>query len=100
MRPGVPMIASVPERSVVHEGPKGAFSRAILPGAQTAEAFTLGGQPMGQLVQHLDQLRLVALGAHAETTAGDRHRGVQRRFLVEARHPAELNRHPGDYLAR
>ena len=23
MRPGVPMIASVPERSVVHEGPKG-----------------------------------------------------------------------------
>lgn len=35
----------------VHEGPKGAFSRAILPGARTAEAFTLGGQPMGEMEQ-------------------------------------------------
>jgi 1,4-alpha-glucan branching enzyme len=28
----------------VHEGPKGAFARAVLPGAETAEAHDLSGK--------------------------------------------------------
>ena len=33
----------------VHPGPKGAFARAILPGAETAEAHDLSGKPLGKL---------------------------------------------------
>ena len=33
----------------VHEGPEGAFARAILPGAETAEAHDLSGKPLGKL---------------------------------------------------
>lgn len=33
----------------VHQGPKGAFARAILPGAETAEAHDLGGKSLGKL---------------------------------------------------
>ena len=33
----------------VHPGPKGAFARAILPGAATAEAHDLSGKPLGKL---------------------------------------------------
>jgi 1,4-alpha-glucan branching enzyme len=33
----------------VHPGPKGAFARAILPGAETAEAHDLSGKPLGTL---------------------------------------------------
>ncbi|HEY0958684.1 MAG TPA: 1,4-alpha-glucan branching protein GlgB [Novosphingobium sp.] len=33
----------------IHEGPKGAFARAILPGAQTAEAHDLSGKKLGKL---------------------------------------------------
>ncbi len=32
-----------------HEGPKGAFARAILPGAEEAEAFSLSGESLGTL---------------------------------------------------
>ena len=32
-----------------HLGPKGAFARAILPGAETAEAHDLAGKPLGKL---------------------------------------------------
>ena len=31
----------------IHDGPKGPFARAILPGAATAEAFSLSGAPLG-----------------------------------------------------
>lgn len=34
-----------------HEGPKGLFARAILPGAETAEAFDLAGKPLGELAR-------------------------------------------------
>jgi 1,4-alpha-glucan branching enzyme len=33
----------------VHEGPDGAYARAILPGAQTVEAFNLAGKALGKL---------------------------------------------------
>ncbi|MBC2667486.1 1,4-alpha-glucan branching protein GlgB [Novosphingobium flavum] len=33
----------------VHEGPEGAFARAILPGAHQAEAHSLAGEPLGAL---------------------------------------------------
>ena len=33
----------------IHEGPGGAFARAVLPGAETAEAHTLGGKTLGTL---------------------------------------------------
>jgi len=33
----------------VHEGPEGAFARAILPGAETAEAHDLSGRSLGKL---------------------------------------------------
>jgi 1,4-alpha-glucan branching enzyme len=33
----------------VHEGPGGAFARALLPGAETAEAFALDGTALGML---------------------------------------------------
>ena len=33
----------------VHEGPKGAFARAVLPGAETAEAHDLSGRKLGKL---------------------------------------------------
>ena len=33
----------------VHQGPKGAFARAVLPGAETAEAHDLSGKPLGEL---------------------------------------------------
>ena len=32
-----------------HPGPKGAFARAILPGAETAEAHDLAGKSLGKL---------------------------------------------------
>ena len=35
----------------VHEGPKGAFARALLPGAERAEALTLAGEPLGELTE-------------------------------------------------
>jgi 1,4-alpha-glucan branching enzyme len=35
----------------IHEGPEGAFARAILPGAETADAFGLDGAPLGALAQ-------------------------------------------------
>ena len=35
----------------IHDGPDGAFARAILPGAETAEAFGLDGTPLGQLAR-------------------------------------------------
>ncbi|WP_225205916.1 1,4-alpha-glucan branching protein GlgB [Novosphingobium huizhouense] len=35
----------------VHPGPQGAFARAILPGAETAEAFALDGTPLGALAR-------------------------------------------------
>ena len=35
----------------VHEGPDGAFARALLPGAEVAEAFSLTGVPLGQLTR-------------------------------------------------
>jgi 1,4-alpha-glucan branching enzyme len=37
----------------VHDGPDGAFARALLPGAEVAEAFSLKGVPLGQL-QRID----------------------------------------------
>jgi 1,4-alpha-glucan branching enzyme len=33
----------------VHEGPQGGFSRAVLPGAESAEAFDLAGKSLGKL---------------------------------------------------
>jgi 1,4-alpha-glucan branching enzyme len=33
----------------VHEGPEGAFARAVLPGADTAEAHSLAGKKLGKL---------------------------------------------------
>ncbi|MCC6827409.1 MAG: 1,4-alpha-glucan branching protein GlgB [Novosphingobium sp.] len=33
----------------IHEGPRGAYARAILPGAETAEAFDLAGASLGVL---------------------------------------------------
>ena len=33
----------------VHDGPAGCFARAILPGAEVAEAFSLAGEPLGAL---------------------------------------------------
>lgn len=33
----------------IHEGPGGAFARAVLPGAETAEAHSLGGKALGEL---------------------------------------------------
>ena len=33
----------------IHEGPGGAFARAVLPGAETAEAHSLGGEALGDL---------------------------------------------------
>ena len=33
----------------VHEGPQGAFARAVLPGAEAAEAHTLAGESLGAL---------------------------------------------------
>jgi 1,4-alpha-glucan branching enzyme len=35
----------------IHEGPGGAFARAVLPGAETAEAFTLAGASLGTLAR-------------------------------------------------
>ncbi len=35
----------------IHEGPGGAFARAVLPGAETAEAHSLSGQLLGALTQ-------------------------------------------------
>ncbi|MFT4027133.1 MAG: 1,4-alpha-glucan branching protein GlgB [Novosphingobium sp.] len=35
----------------VHDGPGGAFARAILPGAQEAEAFSLQGEPLGAMAR-------------------------------------------------
>ncbi len=35
----------------VHDGPDGAFARAILPGAETADAFGLDGTPLGALTR-------------------------------------------------
>ncbi len=35
----------------IHEGPVGAFARAVLPGAETAEAHTLDGTALGTLTQ-------------------------------------------------
>ncbi|MDP9056094.1 MAG: 1,4-alpha-glucan branching protein GlgB [Pseudomonadota bacterium] len=35
----------------VHDGPDGAFARALLPGADVAEAFSLAGVPLGQLTR-------------------------------------------------
>jgi 1,4-alpha-glucan branching enzyme len=35
----------------VHDGPDGAFARAVLPGAETAAAFDLSGKPLGTLAR-------------------------------------------------
>ena len=35
----------------VHQGPGGSFARAVLPGAETAEAHSLNGKPLGTLAQ-------------------------------------------------
>ncbi len=35
----------------IHEGPGGAFARAVLPGAETAEAHGLGGETLGTLTR-------------------------------------------------
>jgi 1,4-alpha-glucan branching enzyme len=35
----------------IHEGPGGAFARAVLPGAETAEAHALDGEPLGTLTR-------------------------------------------------
>lgn len=35
----------------VHQGPQGAFARTILPGADTVEAFSLAGAPLGTLAR-------------------------------------------------
>ncbi|WP_298195023.1 1,4-alpha-glucan branching protein GlgB [Novosphingobium sp.] len=35
----------------IHEGPGGAFARAVLPGAETAEAHGLDGAPLGMLAR-------------------------------------------------
>ncbi len=35
----------------LHDGPKGTYARALLPGAEVAEAFSLTGVPLGQLKQ-------------------------------------------------
>jgi 1,4-alpha-glucan branching enzyme len=35
----------------IHEGPGGAFARAILPGAEVAEAFSLSGKSLGKLTR-------------------------------------------------
>ncbi len=35
----------------MHDGPEGAFARAILPGAETAEAHSLKGKKLGKLTQ-------------------------------------------------
>ncbi|MDB5724025.1 MAG: glgB [Novosphingobium sp.] len=35
----------------VHEGPGGAFARAVLPGADTAEAHTIAGKKLGKLTR-------------------------------------------------
>ncbi|MEP7222194.1 MAG: 1,4-alpha-glucan branching protein GlgB [Novosphingobium sp.] len=35
----------------IHDGPGGAFARAILPGAEVAEAFSLAGKSLGKLAQ-------------------------------------------------
>ncbi|WP_017667703.1 1,4-alpha-glucan branching protein GlgB [Sandarakinorhabdus sp. AAP62] len=35
----------------VHDGPQGPFARAILPGAETAEAHSLKGKPLGKLAR-------------------------------------------------
>ena len=33
----------------IHEGPQGAFARAVLPGAEVAEAYDLSGKKLGKL---------------------------------------------------
>lgn len=35
----------------IHEGPEGAFARAVLPGAETAVAWSLSGRKLGQLAR-------------------------------------------------
>ena len=35
----------------MHDGPEGGFARAVLPGAETAEAFSLDGQRLGALTR-------------------------------------------------
>jgi 1,4-alpha-glucan branching enzyme len=35
----------------IHEGPQGAFARALLPGAESAEAFSLAGKSLGKLTR-------------------------------------------------
>jgi len=35
----------------IHEGPQGAFARALLPGAENAEAFSLAGKSLGKLTR-------------------------------------------------
>jgi len=35
----------------IHEGPEGAFARAVLQGAETAEAHSLGGKALGRLTR-------------------------------------------------
>jgi 1,4-alpha-glucan branching enzyme len=39
----------------VHEGPKGVFARAVLPGAHTAEAFDLSGKTKLGALEHRDE---------------------------------------------
>ena len=35
----------------IHDGPGGAFARAVLPGAESAEAFALTGEPLGAVAR-------------------------------------------------
>ncbi|MDE2596504.1 MAG: 1,4-alpha-glucan branching protein GlgB [Sphingomonadales bacterium] len=35
----------------LHEGPEGTFARAVLPGAETAEAYSLAGRKLGKLAR-------------------------------------------------
>jgi 1,4-alpha-glucan branching enzyme len=50
----------------IHQGPEGAFARAILPGALTAEAHSLSGEALGELV------RVDARGLFEGTVTGPR----------------------------
>jgi 1,4-alpha-glucan branching enzyme len=67
-----------------HAGPKGTFARTIIPGAETAEAFSLAGKPLGIIARIDDRglfegkikgkpqpLRYLATAGDAHWWAGD-----------------------------
>jgi len=68
----------------VHAGPKGSFARTIIPGAETAEAFSLAGRSLGMLARTDDRglfegtikekpqpVRYLATGGGAHWWVGD-----------------------------